>query len=161
MKRNYFETLGIAITMQIDTAVLRQQMLRLQLGNHPDLVDGDEDFSSVINEAYQALSQPVSRLAHILELKGYIAQNRDVSADLLMEAMHWREQLQDASNDVDDCDQLADTMHIRIRELMQKAQEHLEVGELDALYQTYVEMKFIDRFINEINDKIEALDETV
>lgn len=80
---DHFAVLGQERRPWLETEALKERFHRLTAEQHPD-VNPASDFSAVI-AAYQTLSDPKSRVRHLLELEfpGKLAQGQEVPADLL------------------------------------------------------------------------------
>ncbi|EPE05948.1 fe-s protein assembly co-chaperone [Ophiostoma piceae UAMH 11346] len=104
---------------QIDTRALHREFLQLQAAAHPDFHHAAgsksssknkaraEALSSMINEAYRTLSSPLQRAQYLLKSKYGVDLTGDEAtlmggpseADLLMEVMEVREQIEWASRE--------------------------------------------------------------
>ena len=119
---NYFHVLNLPEqTYQIDPTTLKSTYKRLMAQYHPDRyhslhdpsstsdhpprsMDELHELSSSITRAYDVLSDPHSRAEHLLELHdAAITENCSELVDmaLLMEVMELREEIDEASDDVD------------------------------------------------------------
>jgi molecular chaperone HscB len=99
---NYYTLLGLPPTVQVNEAELRSRYLSAIQQSHPDrFVNASEVekrtallTSAHLNEAFQTLKNPVTRLSYWIKLHGGdLEKNRVISSDLLMQQMAWREQL--------------------------------------------------------------------
>ncbi len=114
-EQTYFAIFGLARKLSIDTAVLEREFYKLSRQLHPDLYarkSAEEQSwslrqSSLLNDAYRTLKDPVARTAYLLKLEGMriedenaetrdpkIKQNR-VPADLLEEVFELNMQLEE------------------------------------------------------------------
>jgi molecular chaperone HscB len=111
----YFEIFGLAPKLTIDTGLLERDFYKLSRQLHPDLYarKGPEEQawslrrSSLLNDAYRTLKDPIARTAYLLKLEGIriedentetrdpqAKQNR-VPADLLEEVFELNMQLEE------------------------------------------------------------------
>ncbi|MFA5123850.1 Fe-S protein assembly co-chaperone HscB [Zavarzinia sp.] len=106
---DHFARLGLSRTFAIDLAALERAYFQAQRRFHPDRFAGrgakEKTFSlqhaTLINEAYETLRDPLARARYLLDLEGRPLPGGDgrTIADpaLLMEAMEWREALEEAA----------------------------------------------------------------
>jgi molecular chaperone HscB len=114
-EQTYFEMFRLPRKLAIDTAALERDFYKLSRQLHPDLYarKSPEDQawslrqSSLLNDAYRTLKDPVARTAYLLKLEGIRmedenTQNRDprakqnrVPADLLEEVFELNMQLEE------------------------------------------------------------------
>ncbi|HEY3990144.1 MAG TPA: Fe-S protein assembly co-chaperone HscB [Acidobacteriaceae bacterium] len=115
IEQTYFEMFSLPRKLTIDTAVLEGDFYKLSRRLHPDLYarkSAEEQAwslrqSSLLNDAYRTLKDPVSRTAYLLKLEGMRiedenAETRDpqakqnrVPADLLEEVFELNMQLEE------------------------------------------------------------------
>jgi molecular chaperone HscB len=73
-KINHFQRFGLPVSFHLDEEDLETKYLSLQKKFHPDNFQGDnmeaEMNSIFINQAYEALLNPLKRASYILSLKG-------------------------------------------------------------------------------------------
>lgn len=105
-----FARLGLAPAFALDPAVLERAYFAQQRRFHPDrfAARGPRQkalalgHATAINDAYETLKEPLARARHLLEQAGRPLPGDDgrTVADpaLLMEAMAWREALEDAAD---------------------------------------------------------------
>lgn len=120
---NYFEALGLEPIFDLDLGQLEQQYFAAQRQYHPDRFIGKSDTeraqavsqSMLINEAYQALKDPLKRAKHILALNGISVGDEKAAVKpdfaLLEEIMELREKVAslNSSNEVKAMDILMET----------------------------------------------------
>ena len=106
---NFFALFEQPVQFEVNQESLDQHLRLLQKRYHPDNVDKNlantsqaqqqsEQYSAIINQAYQALSAPDSRAGYLLDMAGQ-AQNLEHSIadlDFLEDAMEMRMDLDDA-----------------------------------------------------------------
>jgi len=126
---DYFTALGLPRLLQIDVAALEKQFYRLSRRLHPDLyaTAGEEqqqwstEQSSLLNDAYRTLKDPVERTRYLLQLEGASveeesekdraaakasgkAREQKVPPDLLEEVFELNMQLEELRMDSEDAD---------------------------------------------------------
>jgi molecular chaperone HscB len=105
--RNHFQLFGLPETFAQDTEVLAERYHALRQRVHPDLfaTAGERErrlslqASTLVNEAYQTLKDPLARARYLLLLKtGTEGDDQETTQDMafLMEQMELREALADA-----------------------------------------------------------------
>ncbi len=79
-EQNYFEIFSIAVSTEPDSEKLREANRELQQQVHPDRFANSSDaekrqamqITSLINQAFKTLQEPVLRLQYMLSLRGLI-----------------------------------------------------------------------------------------
>jgi len=110
--KNHFELFDLPTVFPVDEAELVARFQTLQRELHPDRFAAASDTekrwsvqaASLVNEAYQKLSQPLSRAAYLLTLHGIgVDEETDTHMDpmFLMQQMELREAIDDASSAAD------------------------------------------------------------
>jgi len=107
MTNDYFEVFDLPRKLQVDLDALQEKFYELSRRHHPDFhqMDGREDQagvlerSALVNRAYRALRDPLSRLAHVIALEA--GQEEAVvkpraPLDLLEEMLEVQEALEQA-----------------------------------------------------------------
>jgi DnaJ-class molecular chaperone len=69
MPTDYFQILDLPRLPWLDEAIVREHFQRLAANRHPDVAGGSHSDFSEINQAWQVLRSPASRLRHYLELE--------------------------------------------------------------------------------------------
>ncbi|NIP72987.1 MAG: Fe-S protein assembly co-chaperone HscB [Gammaproteobacteria bacterium] len=117
---NYFELFGLPVAFDVSPAALTERYRDLQQAVHPDRFASASDQerrlsmqrATRINEAYQALKDPLARARHLLELRGVRWDDERetvVAPEFLMEQMELHEELAQAR---DQAEPLAAVGHI-------------------------------------------------
>ncbi|NNF34834.1 MAG: Fe-S protein assembly co-chaperone HscB [Saprospiraceae bacterium] len=106
---NYFEHFGIPMSFLIDEGELKKKYLAMSRQLHPDFYTLEDHItqeiilekSSLNNEAYKVLKDPMSRMKYILELTGHLEAEgeQSIPQDFLMEMMDINESLMELSMD--------------------------------------------------------------
>ncbi len=170
--RNHFELFGLVPGFALDSAVLEQAYRALQSQVHPDKFThlsaaeqrASMQWSTRVNEAYQALKLPLNRAQYLLQLQGIDAlAERDTAmpSDFLMQQMEWREDMQEAREaaDVAALQTIEAEITNTARQLRAGLAQQLDEQHdyLDAA-QSVRKLKFMDKLVVEIHDTYEALE---
>ena len=170
--RNYFDLFGLPAVFAIDAERLDQAYRGLQAEIHPDKFAhaGEAEqrlsmqWSTRVNEAYQALRKPFERARYLLELNGIDAmdaKNTSMPADFLMQQMEWREALMDARDSSDlsalqmlekDLKAYAKGLQSQLASLLDEQKNYAEAGNVLR------KVRFMDKLLDEIDATYEALD---
>lgn len=164
-----FEIFGLPCQFEIDSAALGNAYLNLQNQTHPDRFANASaqekrlavQWTTRINEAYKRLSNPVERAIYWCELQGEDPRGRqsNLPADLLMQQMEWREALEDAEG-VDDLDELLTQVRAEKQAKLTEMAAHIDHDrDAKAATQTAQALLFIDKFLLELNKRIEILED--
>jgi molecular chaperone HscB len=165
--QNYFELFHLPVQFGVDAAVLGEQYRQLQREMHPDRYANAPaqqqriavQYSSLINEAYATLSKPLSRALYLLELAG---MNREqiaaepVDGGFLIEQMELREKLESLHDLVDPdtvIDHLLKEIGGDIRTHQVEFSERYAAGELDAAASACVKMQYLEKLLQEAEEK--------
>lgn len=110
---DHFARLGLPRAYEVDPAALERAYFAAQRRFHPDRFAGrgarEKNFSlqhaTLINEAYETLREPLARARYLLDIEGRPLPGEDgrtiADPTLLMEAMEWREALEEAGSPAD------------------------------------------------------------
>jgi len=109
---DHFALLGIDRDYDLSAEALSERFVSLSRQVHPDYFSersgGQQRLamrnSARLNQAYRTLRDPFTRAEYLLELVGgpCSAEDRSVPGNLLDEAMHLREQIEEAKSQADD-----------------------------------------------------------
>jgi molecular chaperone HscB len=116
---DYFSFLGLPKKLQIDAAALEQSFYGLSRQFHPDYFmnasaeerQASMERSSLLNDAYRTLREPVRRAKYLLALEGYKeAEKKSPPADLLEEVFELNMQVEElkAAKKLGDQDELSE-----------------------------------------------------
>jgi molecular chaperone HscB len=170
--RNHFDLFGLPAAFAIDAERLDQAYRGLQAEIHPDKFAhaGEAEqrlsmqWSTRVNEAYQALRKPFERARYLLELNGIDAmdaKNTAMPADFLMQQMEWREALMEAreSSDLSALQRLEKDLKAHAKGLQS------QLGSLLDDQRNYAEaadvlrkVRFMDKLLDEIDATYEAIE---
>ena len=163
-----FVLFGVPRQFAQDRVKLDARWKELQREAHPDRFAAQAasaqrqalQWSVRINEAYQRLKDPLKRAAYLCELAGAPINAHDntaMPADFLMQQMGWREELEDARQEVqvqalhDEVMQVRSSLLVRCEELLDRDNDPVQaVAQVRALM-------FIDRFCADIDAYFETL----
>ncbi len=169
LNSNYFELFGLPIAYDLDVSALQPQWRLLQQQFHPDRVDGQDagaqrqamQMSAHINSAYQALRSPVQRAAYLLTLANEpvdLERTTVADTDFLMAQMELREQLEEAES-VSDVDTIADEASDWLINLQREFAGDYARQEWPEARETLRKMQFMTRLLEEVNERIEQLED--
>ncbi|XP_022201909.1 iron-sulfur cluster co-chaperone protein HscB [Nilaparvata lugens] len=104
---NYFDLLDVSSSFDVRNDELSRNYRKLQSVLHPDKFGNksekeksiSEEYSSLINKAYNTLQNPLDRGLYMLKLKGLSIEeeNTDLDKEFLMEMMERNEALEEAT----------------------------------------------------------------
>ncbi|MDR1361648.1 MAG: Fe-S protein assembly co-chaperone HscB [Holosporaceae bacterium] len=95
---NYYEVFGIPVSYRLDEREVMQIYLDKQRECHPDVDDGSlAAHSSLLNEAYSVLKDPVMRAEHFLTINQMTIAESSLSTNDLMEMLDARERYEKMS----------------------------------------------------------------
>ncbi len=147
---DYFAFLGLAKKLVVDEAALEKMFYALSRQFHPDYfmnATGEEqqaslDRSSLLNEAYRTLRDPIRRVKYLLSLEGYKEAEKKAPPELLEEVFELNMQVEELKA----AKQMADEDEI------QEARAGLE----EALASLNEKMQEIDRRLFALFDQWDA-----
>lgn len=164
-----FELFGTPEQFAQDRVTLDARWKELQREAHPDKFASHGaaaqrvamQWSVRINEAYQRLKDPIKRATYLCELHGApinAENNTAMPADFLMQQMELREAL-DEVDSADQLDQLHDQCTQLLRSMLAKTQQLIDTQkDFTAAAQSVRALMFIDKFQQDIDKRIEALE---
>lgn len=168
--KNYFELFGLPVGFDLDTGALSVRYRELQRLIHPDRYASGSDserrvslqFTTLVNEAYQTLKDPVRRARYLLDLGGTDSREEtDTAMDpvFLMEQMELRETLSEVRSLSDPHKKLAELANDTMSRMQQKIGQFRESYERDPMHarQSLREMQFLDKLRREIEELEEEL----
>lgn len=147
-------------------AALDERYRELQREVHPDRFatgsDAEKRLSvqraTLINEAYQTLKAPLSRVRYLLESTGIdaaIETNTAMPADFLMQQMQWRESLDDAGDEAA-LDALASELAVARRAALLAIGVALdERDDPQAAADQVRRLMFIERFARDVEARLD------
>jgi len=171
--KNFFEIFNVPVTTDLDFAKLSEVNRELQKSVHPDrFAHGSEQErriamqqTSLINEAFHTLKDPVARIQYMLKLKGVdMDSETDTTMDgaFLMQQMEFRESIAEVrsqTDPLDKLDQMAKQTKSQISELMAAFTDCYEKSALDEAREIVRKMQFLIKAQKEINEISEQLED--
>jgi len=164
---NDFELFGLPFGFAQERSVIDARWKELQREAHPDKFASQGtaaqrvamQWSVRINEAHQRLKDPLKRAAYLCELGGVpidAERNTAMPADFLMQQMTWREALDDARQ-LDELETLHHDVLAAHREALAQCGVLIDQeARLDQAAQQVRRLMFIERFMRDIEDKMDA-----
>ncbi|KAI6785664.1 uncharacterized protein J7T54_005998 [Emericellopsis cladophorae] len=134
----------------IPLRTLRKEFLSLQAKHHPDLHPPAtrpqaEQISSVINEAYRTLANPLYRAQYLLGLRGVDVANDETlkteNQELLMEVLEARESIEEAEAE-DDLVDLRTVNEERIRNSEEELDRAFGTDDIQAAKEEAVRLRY-------------------
>ncbi len=166
---NYFELFGLAPNDGIDLLDLEARYRERSRICHPDRHARADEATRVknalatseLNQAYRVLRDPIRRAEYLLQLGG-VALPEKAPPALLMEMMEQREALSEARAEQDEQRICVLGAEIRGRRASAVAAiaPALDRGELSAVAEKLVELRYYGRFLEEIEAYEEAMEST-
>lgn len=172
LTKDFFSLFGLPVDFHIDDEALTARYREMQSAVHPDRyasAGGQEQriamqVAARVNEAYQTLKNPLSRIRYILELKGVDLGGGGAAPDpsFLMRQIEWREAmeaLQEAGGPRDRLAGLVEEIQSHVAELQEAIAGDLsdEAG-LPAAHRRYNELQYFHRLLEEARDIEDMLD---
>ena len=172
--KNHFELFELPATFDIDTDEMAVRYRELQRRVHPDKFANASDqerrlsmqMTTMVNEAFQTLKDPVRRGRYLLSLRGVSLDDEiDTAMDpaFLMEQMELREELEEVRQ--------ADNPHKQLAELANRIEQRLQdkIGQFRHAFaddspdgtgkarNAVREMQFLEKMRREIDNLEEEL----
>lgn len=169
---NHFELFGLPATFRIDTDALDDAYRALQGEVHPDRHAGGSDAdrrlamqsSTLVNEAYRALKDPIERARYLLALRGVDAfdeTDTKLSLDFLEAQLERRERAAEAA-DVEDIEAL-DAILAEVRSEIGERQHQIghlldDDAAVDAAKAAVRELRFLAKVADDVDAMLASLD---
>jgi len=171
--KNYFEIFGVAVSYAVDMDAISSLYRELQRTVHPDrFASGSEQQrriamqqTSLINQAFQTLKDPVARAQYLMQLKGIDMHNETdttMDASFLMEQMEFREaiaEVRDTADPLAELDRMLAETKKKISAYMDAFAGHYDDGQLDEARETIRKMQFLFKAQKEISALSEQLED--
>jgi molecular chaperone HscB len=171
--KNFFEIFDVAIAADIDLLKVAEVNRELQKSAHPDrFAQADErdrriamQKTSLINEAFQTLKDPVARIQYMLKLKGMDMESETdttMDGEFLMQQMEFRESISEVrsySDPLDELDKMSSKTRKQIDDLMMAFNDCYEKSALDEAREIVRKMQFLAKAQKEINETSEQLED--
>ena len=152
--KNFFDLFSLPTDFSIDLDTLEKKYFEFQKKFHPDKYgdkSGDKsdeiEQSIAINEAYEVLSNPLKRAAHILRLNGLDVENDVVAPKVdqatLLEVFEMRE-----SGDLS-----AKDLSQKIKSLLEEFSQNLENKNFAWAAQILIRAKYFEKTLQDLKVK--------
>ncbi|GBP42994.1 Iron-sulfur cluster co-chaperone protein HscB, mitochondrial [Eumeta japonica] len=142
--------MGVPETYDIDEQDLSKKYKDLQKFLHPDKFTNrdkkeheiSEEYSSLVNEAYKTLLEPLARGIYMLQLQGHdILENTEEDQVFLMEIMEKNEEVENAETEEEIMILNQENKKI-IKDLQQKLSKAFFNGDLESVIKLLSKMKY-------------------
>jgi len=171
--QNYFEIFSLDISTNPDLNKLNENNRELQRLVHPDkFANGDESEkrqamqkTSLINQAFNTLKDPVQRLQYMLSLKGVdMNAETDTTMDggFLMDQMELREKISDVrsqSDPLDELDSIAKELKKTSADLIVEFDKNFQTDVLDKSREVVRKLQFINKAQKEVAELSEQIED--
>jgi molecular chaperone HscB len=142
---DYFAFLGLPRKLRLDDHALEASFYALSRQFHPDFFmsaspeerQASMECSSMLNDAYRTLRDPISRTLYLLSLEGYKEAEKKAPPDLLEEVFELNMQVEEirAAKKLGDDDELAEARRSLDEALLNLQKKMAEIdGKLRALF---------------------------
>ncbi len=173
--QNYFEIFALDVSSHVDMSQLKQKNHALQQQMHPDrFASGSEaekreamQKTSLINQAYNTLKEPASRLQYMLSLQGIdMNAETDTSMDgaFLMEQMELREsiaEVRDTADPLDALDKIASQLKQKATQLLSEFDQFYDQHAFDKAREVVRKLQFINKAQREVGELTEQLEDEI
>jgi molecular chaperone HscB len=158
---SYFALLGLPERFELEAAAIERGFLERSKESHPDrfaTAPSGERLAAVqrtmtLNDAYQTLRRPVRRAEYLLGRSGVTIGDNERIADheFLMKILALREELADAraAGRTDEVEALQRAMQGHHRALVASLAPAFAAGDLAAVKQALIELRYVDRYLAE------------
>lgn len=171
--QNYFEIFSQDISTHIDLSKLKQSNRDLQQQMHPDRFANASDEekrlamqkTSLVNQAFNTLKDPVLRLQYMLSLQGIdMNAETDTSMDgaFLMEQMELREDIANihqVSEPLEKLDQIMSDLKKKLTLLVDEFEQSYQQGDFEQGRNIVRKLQFIHKAQKEVSDTAEKLED--
>lgn len=165
LTQNYFELFDLPVQFELDSPELSLRYKAAQRETHPDrfAACGQAEqrlamqMSSLLNEAYKTLKDPVERAVYLLGLNGIdirSPQNRQLAPQFLMEQMSLREELEslDENNDTDGLKRFRADIATRTDKLLDECAQQFQRGNFDAAAISVGKLQYFRKLLFEADE---------
>ena len=168
---NAFHVLGVPERFKIDEEDLKKKYRKLMNEYHPDRnrqsssdeQDVVQNKSSAVTQAYQELTSPHTRAAHLMALRGKpmdeTLSQKVVGMEFLMQVMEVREEVENVAPGSDEILRpLLAQNEKRITETCIDLETAHETGDLDRALQLTARLQYWNRVTETIREKMESVE---
>ncbi|XP_049879597.1 iron-sulfur cluster co-chaperone protein HscB [Pectinophora gossypiella] len=158
---NYFKIMGVSETFDLDEAELAKKYKELQKYLHPDKfanrnkeeLEISEMYSSLVNEAYKTLLEPLQRGIYMLRLRGKeIPEKTEVDKAFLMTIMEKNEEVESAETE-QEIMKLNEENKMKIKEL----QKRVSMAFFDGDMKNVIKLLGIMKYYTSIDSQIQSV----
>ena len=171
--KNYFEIFDVPVAVDVDMGRVNQLYRALQKTVHPDRFASDSEQArriamqqtSLVNQAFQTLKDPVARAQYILQLQGMdinAETDTTMDAEFLMEQMEFRESLtevRDTNDPLAKLDAMAVDLNKKLKQLMSNFADHVSDNALDDAREDVRKMQFLVKAKKEVDELFQQLED--
>ena len=171
--QNYFEIFSLDVSTNPDLIKLNENNRELQRVVHPDKFANSNEAdkrqamqkTSLINQAFNTLKDPVLRLQYMLSLKGIDMNGEtDTSMDgaFLMDQMELREKISDVrsqSDPLDELDVIAKDLKKSLVNLIVEFDQNFKDNALDKSREVVRKLQFINKAQKEVAELSEQIED--
>ena len=169
--QNHFDLFQLPARFTIDMGALDAAYRDVQGQVHPDRFVNATDaekrvamqWATRANEAYQTLRNPQKRAQYLCEQNGVdlkTESNTAMPMAFLMQQMEWREALGDAkaAKDTDALESLDTQVRAERKARLEQIGQQLDAGDYEQAAQGVRALMFLEKFGEELNFALEALE---
>ena len=153
LKKNYFETFGLPIAVDIDHSRLEQQFTNLQKQFHPDKYNSSSEHekrlalqvSSYLNDGYVVLSDTITRIEYILKINNYTYDESKTFSDndFMLEQISLNEEIESVhKNDRDKIKLLNDNIISKMNNMLSNIEKFLTSNDYEDVWINLAKYKF-------------------
>lgn len=160
---DFFAVLQLPVACEIDSAMLERNYRALQGQWHPDRFAGAAPAekaaamqkASLVNDAYTTLKSPLSRAAHLLQLRGCdtgVHSQADLEPAFLLQQMRLRDALEELTADEDEggLRGLLDSVEGERLSLWRTFSTAISAGDLQQARRVFYKLQFMVKLQDEI-----------
>jgi molecular chaperone HscB len=153
---NYFEIFDLEINTKIDLEKLEEQYFDFQQKFHPDkATTQDIEKSILVNQAFEVLKKPFSRLSYILKLNNIDilddTKAPKVDAKTLEEIWELQEELMNSSKE--EKQNLQSNLKIKINNLLAESAKEISQKNFEQAAQILIQTKYFDKILKDLKSK--------
>jgi len=159
-----FAYFGLTPGFDVDERALEEQFRALSRKLHPDrfAIAGAQERrysleqTTLLNDAYKTLRDPVRRAEHFLQLRG-ISSEPKMSPDFLERTLEDRERLLEAKMSGEPLDSFVKAAEAKRDAALSEARKLVEEGDLQAAAERLARMKYYARYLDEAQGRAQEI----
>lgn len=169
-QQNYFQLFSHPENYKIDLSLLQAQLRDLQKQYHPDnFVSEDQDqlnqaiaASSLINQAYNTLTEPLARAIYLFKLQGLdidLVHDTKFSQSFLLEQIELREQISEAeeNQDFDALEAIEQDLQAQSKQLELQIEQSFQTQDFAAIRELVKHLSFYNKLELLVNNILAQL----